>query len=135
VQEPRSGRHPILPHTGSLQAESVTDSSDRGTDNLVIMSAHKTKSTQPYSSSGGTQSSLERVHHQNDSACNVGDELETVLDQLSENHERFAGRFLVLNHFFRRTGGQGIVQVCETLSSLVEDPAVTIQLSCSCCVR
>jgi hypothetical protein len=119
VQEAGSGRHPDLPHAGSLQAESIADSSERGAADSAnkgiahfgCLPTHVSKNLQPYSLSGGTQSSLERVHHRNDSACNVGDELETALDELHDNHERFAGRFWVLNHFFRRTGGQGIVQV------------------------
>jgi hypothetical protein len=60
----------------------------------------------------GTFSSVDWVHHSGQEDKKSREELETALDELHDNHERFGDRFWVFNHFFRRTGGQGVVQVC-----------------------
>jgi hypothetical protein len=58
--------------------------------------------------------------------------LESALDHLHENDERFLGLFLLHSHFSRRFGGQGIVQVL--FAPLASPSAVSLVhvFKCSC---
>jgi hypothetical protein len=58
--------------------------------------------------------------------------LESALDHLHECGERFLGLFLLQSHFFRRFGGQGIVQVL--FAPLASPSAVSLVhvFECSC---
>jgi hypothetical protein len=105
-------RQPVLVNTGSQETESQLDlSSDKRASGFAVLSAHM-PSGQSCSLTGGTYySSVDWVHNAREGERNSREELESALDQLHDNHERFADRFFVLNHFFRRTGGQGVVQV------------------------
>jgi hypothetical protein len=104
----------VTPQASSLQAESAIDSSGKrisrsGSAAVYVHNPH----SRSYCDT--SVSVLDQAQHRSDSARNVRDELEHVLDRLHDTHERFSDRFSVQNHFFRRTGGQGIVQVWTLL--------------------